>query len=227
MVLKNLFKHKVPLFFSFYEGQDDRDICELGYHYSSKWIEDGSKVGINNPDDLYEKLTPFIRYLISKIRYEIVAPYRTSFNVYLNIRNENGGLEIVKVIHFELDYNFTFDGILLLHYLSRYNDRLFKVPFDIHVNAYCYFAPGQIREEVFATDGEDESDESKDEVEEEQPKPIEDHFKIDQCVICMEKEPCILFIQCRHICVCLSCETAKPSLKCPFCRSKIFQKIKF
>ena len=71
MVLKNLFKHKVPLFFSFYEGLDDRDICELGYHYSSKWIEDGSKVGIKYPDDLYEKLTPFIRYLISKIRYEI------------------------------------------------------------------------------------------------------------------------------------------------------------
>ena len=84
MVLRNLFKHKVPLFFSVYEGDlEDRDICELGYYYDSKWIEDGSKVAINNPDDLYEKLTPFIRYLISKIRYEIVAPYRTSFNVFL------------------------------------------------------------------------------------------------------------------------------------------------
>ena len=233
MVLRNLFKHKVPLFFSFYEGDlEDRDLCKLVYHYGSKWIEDGSKVGINNPVDLYEKLTQFIRYLISKIRYEIVAPDCTSFDVYLSIRNENGGLEIVKVIHFELNHNFTFDGILLLHYLSRYDDRLFKVPFYILVKAYCYFAPGQIREEVFATDGEDESkdevnnDESEDEVEE-QSMPIEDHFKIDQCVICMEKEPCILFIQCRHICVCLSCETTKPSLKCPFCRSKIFQKIKF
>ena len=223
MILRNLFKHKLPLFFSVYEGDlENRDLCELGYHYDSKWIEDGSKVGINNPDDLYEKLTPFIRYLISKISYEIVVPYRTFFNVYLNIRNENGGLESVKVIHFELDYNFTFDGILLLHYLSRYDDRLFKVPFDIHVIAYCYFAPGQIREEVFATDGEDESE---DEVEE-QSMPIEDHFKIDQCVICMEKEPCILFIKCRHICVCLSCETTKPSLACPYCRTKIYQKIK-
>ena len=119
-----------------------------------------------------------------------------------------------------------------IHYLGRYDDRLFKVPFYIFVKAYCYFAPGEIREEVFATDGEDEiedevnDDESEDEVEE-QSMPIEDHFKIDQCVICMEKEPCILFIQCRHICVCLSCETTKPSLKCPFCRSEILQKIKF
>ena len=211
MVLRNLFKHKVPLFFSFYEGDlEDRDLCELGYHYDSKWLEDGSKVGINNPVDLYEKLTPFIRYLTSKIRYEILTPVRTSFDVYLSIRNENGGLEIVKVIHFELNHNFTFDGILLLHYLSRYDERLFKVPFYILVKAYCYFAPGQIREEVFATDGEDESedevnddesedevndDESEDEVEE-QSMPIEDHFKTDQCVICMEKEPCILFIKC-------------------------------
>ena len=242
MSLENLFKHKVPIFFTVYEGDlEDRNLCKLGYYYDGKWIEDGSKVGINNPNDLYEKLTPFIRYLISKIRYEILAPVLTSFDVYLSIRNENGGLEIVKVIHFELDDNFTVDGILLLHYLGRYDDRLFKVPFYILVKAYCYFAPGEIREGVFATDGEDENedevndDESKDEVNddesedevEEQLIPIEDHFKIDQCVICMEKEPCILFIQCRHICVCLSCETAKPSLKCPFCRSKIYQKIKF
>ena len=220
---------------------EDRDLCKLGYHYDGEWIEDGSKVGINNPNDLYEKVTPFIKYFISKIRYEILVPDRSSFDVYLSIRNENGSLEFVKMIHFELDDNFTFDGILLLHYLGRYDDRLFKVPFYIFVKAYCYFAPGEIREGVFATDGEDESedevnddesedevndDESEDEVEE-QSMPIEDHFKIDQCVICMEKEPCILFIQCRQICVCLSCETTKPSLKCPFCRSKIFQKIKF
>ena len=92
------------------------------------------------------------------------------------------------------------------------------------MEVYCYFRPEVgILNESFTFD----SDVEEIDVEtEEQPKPIEDYFKIDQCVICMEKEPCILFLKCKHVCVCLSCETAKSSLTCPYCRSKIFQKIK-
>ena len=157
------------------------------------------------------------------MKYELEVPFCVTFNIYIRCDSVHFQ-DFVKVIHFELSHNFTFDGILLPHNLSRYDDRLFKVPFAILVRANCYFDSDiRVPEEVFTTD---EEDESEDEVEE-QPKPIEDRFKTDKCVICMEKEPCILFILCRHICVCLSCETTKPSLKCPYCRSKIFQKIKF
>ena len=224
MSLENLFKYKEPLYFYFREQTFEGGLYNnVGYHYGGKLIKDGSKVGINNPDDLYNKLSPFIRYLISKMRYELNIPFCVTFNIYICCYSVDFQ-DFVKVIHFELNHNFTFDGILLLQNLCRYDDRLFKVPFTIHVKANFYFEP-DVRgaDEVFYW-SDSEEDESEDEVEK-KPEPIQGHFKTDQCVICMEKEPCILFILCRHICVCLSCETAKPSLKCPCCRSKIYQNI--
>ena len=58
------------------------------------------------------------------------------------------------------------------------------------------------------------------------PKPLEDSFKVDSCVICLENEPNILFNDCNHICTCLECEKIKPSVKCPYCRTEISKRIK-
>ena len=69
-----------------------------------------------------------------------------------------------------------------------------------------------------------ESDSSDEE--EEPPKPIEESFKTDTCVICLDKEPNILFTDCNHICMCLECEKIKPSVKCPYCRNEISKRIK-
>ena len=212
MVLKNLFKHKVPLYLT----NNDRDIEEpyvrnIGYHYHSDLIEDGGKIGINNPDDLYDKLTPFIRYAVSTMKHELPESFYSTFNIYLQCRDETDDenfCEFIKMVHFELNSNFMLENILSLQCLSRYDEKLFKTPFAIYMEVFSYFRPEVgILNEAFTSDDEDEV--------EEQSMPIEDHFKTDQCVICMEKEPCILFIKCRHMYVCLSCETAKPSLKCP------------
>ena len=106
MVLKNLFKHKTPIYFE----DTDRDIEEpyvgsKGYHYCTDVIEDGGKIGINTPDDLYDKMTPFIRYIISTMKHELTEPYCSTFDIYLQCRdetdNENIG-EFVRVVHFEL-----------------------------------------------------------------------------------------------------------------------------
>ena len=235
MVLRNLFKHKLPFYF---QGTDIEyeDSCAEGmtYHFNTDVVEDGSKIGIDTPSNLYNKMIPFIRYIISEMKNKLPDPYSGIFNIYLQCRDKTVNknfCEFTRVVHFELTYNFTFEDIHLLEYISRYNESLFKTPFNIYVKATCYFGL-KIRQltedEEYEEEEEDEEDEEEEdeEDEEEQSMPIEDHFKIDQCVVCMEKEPCILFIQCRHICVCLSCETEKPSLKCPCCRSKIFQKIK-
>ena len=39
----------------------------------------------------------------------------------------------------------------------------------------------------------------------EPPTPLKS-FRTDTCVICLIKEPNILFTDCRHICICLKCE---------------------
>ena len=144
------------------------------------------------------------------------------------------------MVHFELNDNFIHDGILILQYLTSYdkNERrafpnVFERSFRLQICATCYCPPGLIiREDVFSSDGESESGDEDEETREARETyegeriPIEGHFKTEQCIICMEKEPCILFVRCRRICVCASCETEKPSLKCAYCRTRISQKIK-
>ena len=207
------------------------------YHYSTDVIEDGSKIGIDTPSNLYNKMIPFIRYMISEMKYDLPDPYSGIFNIYLQCRDETDNenfCEFTRVVRFELSFNFTFEGIHQLEYISRYNESLFKTPFKIYVKATCYFGlkirwvieDGEDEEDEEDEDEEDEDEDEEEEEEEEQPKPIEDHFKTDQCIICMEKEPSILYVRCRHICVCASCETAKPSYKCAYCRTIIWQKIK-
>ena len=225
MSLENLFKHKLPFYFHGTDfSNEDPYVESVVYHFNTDVIENGSKKGIDTPSNLYNKMIPFIRYMISKMEYELLEPYSSIFNIYLQCRDETDHenfCEFTRVVRFELCYLFTFEDIYHLEYISSYDESLFKTPFNIYVKITFNFR-GETRG---WTDSYDEEDESEDE-EEEQPVPIEDHFKTDQCVICMEKEPCILFARCRHICVCLSCETEKPSLKCACCRTRISQKIK-
>ena len=57
------------------------------------------------------------------------------------------------------------------------------------------------------------------------PKPIKKFFKHDQCVICLDRKPNVLFVKCRHTCVCEECEEAHPSTQCPCCRTEISEKL--
>ena len=82
MSLKNLFKHKLPIQFSNYIGNTPvgnvvgEDGCDFAYVFKSDRIHDVKKLSISKPLDIYEKLEPFLMYLISKIRYEVQFPYR-------------------------------------------------------------------------------------------------------------------------------------------------------
>ena len=52
------------------------------------------------------------------------------------------------------------------------------------------------------------------------PFPSINHFrtfKLEQCVICVEKEPKVLFCNCGHICICDECFFKKLD-NCPVCK---------
>ena len=85
-----------------------------------------------------------------------------------------------------------------------------------------------LRADYYNEEVEEES-EVEDELEEEE---IEDDlvvvskpFKTDQCVVCLSKEPKILFFNCLHYCVCSEYEEANPFRKCPSCRTRIENKV--
>ena len=104
------------------------------------------------------------------------------------------------------DYNVEEDGDIFLinRYLERY--RPFKLKISTH--ATCFIEP----------DSSDDEDEP--------PNPIEESFETDNCIICLDKEPNILFTDCNHICVCLECAKIKSLANCPYCRNEISRRIK-
>ena len=53
------------------------------------------------------------------------------------------------------------------------------------------------------------------------PTLINDYktFKLEECVICLEKEPKVLFCNCGHICICKKCIIRRYD-NCPVCKEK-------
>ena len=58
-----------------------------------------------------------------------------------------------------------------------------------------------------------------DEVEEEYH--LKKSIKTTECVICLQNRPNVLYIKCRHIVACDSCDLSGKLLECPICRTKI------
>ena len=59
-----------------------------------------------------------------------------------------------------------------------------------------------------------------DEVEEEEYH-IKKSIKSTECVICLQNRQNVLYIKCRHIVACDSCDLSGKLLECPICRTKI------
>ena len=58
--------------------------------------------------------------------------------------------------------------------------------------------------------------------------PVFEIYKEDNCIICTEEKPNILFCNCGHIVICEKCSIHLVNQKCPKCRSHntIIRKIK-
>ena len=63
------------------------------------------------------------------------------------------------------------------------------------------------------------------------PPPIET-YRQDRCIICLESEPNILYLDCLHIAVCASCDARKRNASkrnnnyCDVCRAEISKKLR-
>ena len=50
-------------------------------------------------------------------------------------------------------------------------------------------------------------------------------YKLDQCIICLDKKPNILYKPCTHFYVCSQCDDKGKFKKCPYCRERIEETI--
>ena len=121
---------------------------------------------------------------------------------------------------------------VLNHYL-RAHYRYCKIKLSIKCDCYLGDVRDLNRDEEFMagfsrmTDALDRLNHlHEDEEDDEPPEPIEESFRTDNCIICLDKEPNILFTGCNHICICLECAKIKSLDNCPYCRTEISKRIK-
>ena len=67
----------------------------------------------------------------------------------------------------------------------------------------------------------DSNDDDEDDI------PIQETITELECIICYENKSNMLFLECKHICICNVCDSKGKFSKCPMCRTKIRNKLIF
>ena len=170
--------------------------------YISKKLSNGFNVGIRDAFNLIWTIKPFTEGLFQATFYEdrTIRDYALGFIIMIRI-----GEEVVQAgeFYFRSDRNPfepKMEGLKLNLNLPSY----LKYLYEIIVMVQLFY----ISDEVPVL-----------------PKPLEKTFNHDQCVICLDRKPNVLFIECNHTCVCNECEEAHPSTQCPCCRTKISRRL--
>ena len=189
-------------------GENPTDRNWMAATYISSKLENGVKLGIHSSRSLFQVIKPFTEGLFQTTFYHrnsINSDYAIVFKI--EIRNEEEFVQAGE-FYYRSDRNpFVpeMEGIETNLDLFRYLDQ----PFKILVTTSFYHSHSFDAYFLESTS----------------PKPLEKTFKFDQCVICLDRKPDVLFIKCNHICVCNKCEKTHPSTQCPYCRVKASRKL--
>ena len=223
--VKNLFEHKIP--FRLRENsirECDTEIHDISVYKSNLII--CSLVEEDNYDsvDIYYEVKSFLYYLASKhaaTKHEGCTYISSHFDIGIWHDCWDDDHDYKKLIKVEVKPETTNYGDVLIFnepkfkQVERFID--FTNSIEINIDVYGNYLK-EIPEEV-----ESENEYNDHPI---PPKPLEESFRIDKCVICLENEPNILFTDCNHTCTCSECEKIKPSVKCSYCRTEISKRIK-
>ena len=192
-------------------AEDPTDENWMSALYESIMVENGIELRITNDDDVFRVIKPCTERLYRATFYHresINGDYKLLFQVVIKVLIEDV-LVLVGVFYYRSDRNpfvpermITRRNLNLTEYLNQ--------PFFIGIRTKLQRLPPTY---------------NPDDVESSLPKPLKKTFKENQCVICLDRKPNVLFVKCRHTCVCNECEEAHPSTKCPCCRTGISEKL--
>ena len=102
----------------------------------------------------------------------------------------------------------------------QYEAELREYEEDYYRQEAYYTEQGYYREGgYFIGENDDESEEEDTGRREEFPINDFKTFKYDQCVICLEEEPKVLFCKCGHLCICEKCLVRRFD-NCPVCKKE-------
>ena len=189
-------------------GEDPTDSDWMFTRYMSSKLENGVELGIRDTHSVFRVIKPFVEGLFRTTFY-----HRRSINMdyimFFEIRIFNGRKSVRAG---EFFYRSDRNPFVLEMEGIRRNWNLYyhlNQPLTISIRTEFY---------RFLTHNPDD-------VESSSPKPLKKIFKHDQCVICLDRKPNVLFVKCKHTCVCEECEEVHPSTQCPCCRTEISEKL--
>ena len=162
-------------------------------------------------DDIYDTTTKEIIFNISKRHFDdIVLQYKnyvlngistteSTYALYVNIF-KNNEWEFIHIYSILLDH-----GSDRISLENKYDSNMeIEGKFFIGINVGVYVSP----------EFEDRYDEDYD-------YKLKKLIKEEECVICFENKPNILYTECLHFVVCDGCDKKAKFSKCPLCRKKI------
>ena len=182
------------------------------FYILQKYVEEGRKCSYylyqsentifsNDSFSLMEDITPFFIYISSCDKY-----YRE--NGYGEIEDISIHLFIPGFNTLRFGRSVTYDNEnndLGEHRIAIFKNRLNK---DFSRAGYCtcYIEPFKIEIDARFTLF---------------PTLINDYktFKLEECIICLEKEPKVLFCNCGHLCICKKCLVSRFD-NCPVCKKE-------
>ena len=208
MAVADLFKHNVN-FHLVSEEPDHREplFYSKELQYSSREIENVESIGVLDWRDLCLKcLKPFIVHIISTIVHEEGNPIN-NISVKATLRGE-------RYDDYDLvGYNLNDPEGNIVTYIYSFPENLLNEPFHIDVKTYFYLETDLTRalnDDVLVP-----------------VTPPDETFRQDRC---LESTPSILYLDCMHIAVCVSCDNMKRTAalrnKCDVCRASISRRIK-
>ena len=256
MAVASLFKHKMRFTLRGVYTEIYEPMCfKRTHYYESPTIENVESIGLKNVNDLHTILCkPLVLYAFSKIVHEdhVIPISRVIITVGVSDFQEGEDCNLQRY-YFENPLGrpelfFTHADVDS----CSFPERLLKERTQIFVNVRCYYYCESLREEArfrrefnynmhwhhglsveeyletMNSDNEMSDGWQEESDEDELYISPRETYREDCCVICFEKGPNILYLDCGHIVVCDSCDRLKKTRRknCDVCRDEILERIK-
>ena len=205
MEIKEVFKSPFKLVFSYPPYNSPIKLPGIKFIYRTEEI-----VSSTTTEEIFNLSQMYLKQTIEKYnRYQIEGERTiiTTYRLYIAWEVEKDGLEELEEKDlYHITYNVEEEEKKIIE-----EKKYYLPPETIKRKFYIFMVPTVY---IFR-----EGQTGPDEVEEEYH--IKKSIKSAECVICLQNRPNVLYIKCRHIVACDSCDLSGKLLECPICKTKI------
>ena len=204
MEIEEVFKSPFKLFhFTFPPNDSPINLPGLKYIYQTEEIKSSTTTEeIFNLSQMYlkQKIEEFNRYQIEGERI-IITTYKLC--IFLCVVEKDIFIKYEEKDLYDVTYNVEEEEKYIIK-----EKKYYLPPETIERNFFIRIVPTV----YFFREGQTGPDEEY---------HIKKSIKSTECVICLQNRPNVLYIKCRHIVACDSCDLSCKLLECPICKTKI------